>query len=154
MKSERGITLVILVIYILMFSVVMGLLATLSNYIYSNLYYVNDNSIDVSEFNKFNMYFIEDTKTNNQAEIKEITNSEGKNILQITFSDGDIYSYSKEEKCIYKNKQKIAKNIQSFRAEQYKTENGNKKYITIDIKIGANEEANYTQSISYVLKYW
>ena len=64
MKSERGVTLVILVIYILMFSVVMGLLATLSNYIYSNLSYVNDNSIDVSEFNKFNMYFIEDTKTN------------------------------------------------------------------------------------------
>ena len=43
MKSERGITLTILVIYIIIFSVVIGLLASLSSYIYGNIKYINDN---------------------------------------------------------------------------------------------------------------
>ena len=154
MKSERGITLVILVIYILMFSVVMGLLATLSNYIYSNLSYVNDNSIDVSEFNKFNMYFIEDIKTNTQAEIKETVSEEGKEILQITFEDGDTYRYVKSEKTIYKNQQKIAKDIIDFNAEQFSNSEKGKKYIEVNIKSGSNDEANYEKKIEYVLKYW
>ena len=93
MKSEKGITLTILVIYVVFFSIIMSLLAALSNYIYKNIGYVNDNSIDISEFNKFNMYFIEDIKTNKQAEIKETVNEEGKEILQITFEDGDTYRY-------------------------------------------------------------
>ena len=165
MKTERGITLTILVIYVVFFSIVMGLLAALSNYVYKNIGYVNDNNIDISEFNKFNMYFIEDVKTNKQAEIKDITN-EG--ILQITFGDGDTYRYVKNEKTIYKNKQKIAKNILDFTAttgqgdnteqvnnvEQINSTENEKKYLTIYIKIGSNDEANYEKTIKYVLKYW
>ena len=106
MKSERGITLTILVIYIIIFSVVIGLLASLSSYIYGNIKYINDDSVDVSEFNKFNVYFIEDVKSNSQVQIDSQVNSEGKNIVRIVFGDGDIYSFVKEEKSIYKNKQK------------------------------------------------
>ena len=111
------------------------------------------------------MYFIEDVKTNKQAEIKDITN-EG--ILQITFGDGDTYRYVKNEKTIYKNKQKIAKNILDFTAttgqgdnteqvnnvEQINSTENEKKYLTIYIKIGSNDEANYEKTIKYVLKYW
>ena len=102
MKSERGITLTILVIYIIIFSVVIGLLASLSSYIYGNIKYINDDSVDVSEFNKFNVYFIEDVKSNSQVQIDSQVNSEGKNIVRIVFGDGDIYSFVKEEKSIYK----------------------------------------------------
>ena len=154
MKSEKGITLAILVIYVIFFSIIIGLLATLSRYIYSNLQYVNDDSIDVSEFNKFNMYFIEDVKTNTQAEIKQLMSDDGKNILQITFEDGDTYRYIKEEKTIYKNRQKIAKNIQDLDAMQIEDATNNKKYIEVNIKIGAKDETNYEQEINYVLKYW
>lgn len=118
MKTEKGITLAILAIYVVFFSVLISLLTALSSYIYNNIGYVNDNSVDVSEFNKFNRYFIEDVKTNTQAEVKETTNSEGKNIVQITFEDGDTYRYVAEEKSMYKNRQKIAKDIQNFEAEQ------------------------------------
>ena len=41
MKSEKGITLAILVIYVIFFSIIIGLLAALSTYIYSNLEYIN-----------------------------------------------------------------------------------------------------------------
>lgn len=154
MKSEKGITLTILVIYVVFFSIIMSLLAALSNYIYKNIGYVNDNSIDISEFNKFNMYFIEDIKTNKQAEIKETVNEEGKEILQITFEDGDTYRYVKSEKTIYKNQQKIAKDIIDFNAEQFSNSEKGKKYIEVNIKIGSNDEANYEKKIEYVLKYW
>ena len=154
MKSEKGITLAILVIYVIFFSIIIGLLAALSTYIYSNLEYINDDSVDVSEFNKFNMYFIEDVKTNKQAEIKQLMSNDGKNVLQIAFEDGDTYRYIKEEKTIYKNMQKIAKNIQDLDAMQIEDATSNKKYIEIRIKIGAKGETNYEQKINYVLKYW
>lgn len=154
MKQEKGVTLIILVIYVILFSVVMGLLATLSNYIYNNLHYVNDASVDVSEFNKFNMYFVEDVKSNKQVEVKDTINNQGKKVLQIVFEDGDIYNYIEEEKSIYKNKQKIAKDIQSFTAQSFKTQDEKKIYISVNIKIGAKEETNYSKDLNYVLKYW
>lgn len=154
MKTERGITLTILVIYIIIFSVVIGLLASLSSYIYGNLKYIDDDSVDISEFNKFNAYFIEDVKSNSQVQINSQVNSEGKNIVQIVFGDGDIYRYVKEEKSIYKNKQKIAEDIQNFTAVKNQTEDNAKTYIGVNIVIGAKDEANYTKNINYVLKYW
>ena len=149
MKSEKGITLIILTIYIIIFSIVIILLANLSSYIYSNLKNINDRSVDVSEINKFNMYFIEDVKTNSQAEIRTLTDS---NTMQIVFQDGDIYSYVINEKSIYKNEQKIARNIEAFNAEGYIIKA--KKYIQVSIEIGTDDETNYTKATDYVLKYW
>ena len=149
MKSEKGITLIILTIYIIIFSIVIILLANLSSYIYSNLKNINDRSVDVSEINKFNMYFIEDVKTNSQAEIRTLTDS---NTMQIVFQDGDIYSYVINEKSIYKNEQKIARNIEAFNAEGYIIDA--KKYIQVSIEIGTDDETNYTKATDYILKYW
>ena len=103
---------------------------------------------------KFNVYFIEDVKSNSQVQIDSQVNSEGKNIVRIVFGDGDIYSFVKEEKSIYKNKQKIAKNIQNFTAVRNQTSDKLKTYIEVNITIGAKDEANYTKKIDYVLKYW
>lgn len=149
MKSEKGITLTILIIYIVVFTIVIALLASLSNYIYSNLKYVNEHSVDVSEFNKFNAYFIKNVKANKDAEVKTNTNG-----IQITFVDGDTYQYVNKDKSIYKNKQKIAENIKSFTAEKKLNEDNKKKYIEITIGIGEEGQKNYTKTINYVLKYW
>lgn len=149
MKSEKGITIAVLVLYVVIFTIVITLLANLSSYIYGNLKYVNNNSIDVSEFNKFNAHFINNVKTNNEVEVK----SSGE-ILQIAFKDGDIYRYVSSEKSIYKNKQKIAKDIKKFTASKLVNESSNKTYLQIQIQIGAKDEINYNRTIDYVLKYW
>ncbi len=149
MKSEKGVTLLVLVIYVLIFSIVMGILANLSSYIYGNLKYVNDNSIDVSEFNKFNTYFIKNVKSNKDAKVNNTTNG-----IQIIFEDGDIYEYITNEKSIYKNKQKIAKNIKSFTAQRLVQSINNKYYLDISIDVGASDNTSYTKTIKYVLKYW
>ena len=151
MKEERGVTLIILCIYVIVFSIIIVLLANLSNYIYNNLDNINDSSIDVSEFNKFNMYFIEDVKSNKQVLVQELADNNN-NFIQIAFEDGDIYTYTIGDDSIYKNKQKIASNIIDFKAEGFKKDN--KIYIEITIKLGTDDETNYNKKIDYVLKYW
>ena len=151
MKSEKGITLIVLSIYIIVFSIIIVLLANLSSYIYSNIENINDSSVDISEINKFNMYFISDIKTNNQADVKTLSDN-NQNTIQKIFEDGDVYSYVEDEKSIYKNEQKIARNIEALNAEGYKK--NNKTYIQVSIEIGTKDEANYTKTTNYVLKYW
>lgn len=151
MKAERGITLIILSIYVIVFSIIIALLANLSSYIYKNLDNVSNSTIDLSEFNKFNMYFIEDVKTNKKALVQNLADN-NREFIQIAFADGDIYAYTIGDDSIYKNNQKIASNILDFKAEEFKK--GNKIYIEITIKIGTDEKTNYKKAIDYVLKYW
>ena len=152
MKSEQGVTLIILSIYIIAFSIVIALLASLSNYIYSNLDSISDTSINSTEFNKFNMYFIEDVKTNSQASVKRLADDNNHEFIQIAFQDGDIYTYNIGDDCIYKNNQKIANDIVNFNAEVFLKDE--KMYIEIQIEIGTDDETNYTKATDYVLKYW
>ena len=149
MKSEKGITIAILILYVVIFTIVITLLANLSNYIYGNLKYVDNNSIDVSEFNKFNVHFIKDVKTSKNVEVKTEAD-----MIQIIFESGNVYRYIPSEKSIYKNKQKIAKDIQTFSASKLVDTASKKTYIRTQIEIGAKEDTNYTKSIDYVLKYW
>lgn len=149
MKSEKGITLAVLILYVVIFTIVITILANLSSYIFGNLKYVDNNSIDVSEFNKFNVYFIKDVKNSKEVEIKN-----SPEMIQITFENGNVYRYVRTEKSIYKNKQKIAKDIQNFGAEKLTDTATNKTYIRTQIEIGAKEENNYIKTINYVLKYW
>lgn len=152
MKSEKGVTLIILAIYIITFSIVIALLANLSNYIYGNLGSISDSSINATEFNKFNMYFIEDVKTNRQASVKRLADDNNNEFIQIAFQDGDIYTYNIGDDCIYKNNQKIAKDIANFNAEGFLKDD--KMYIEVKIEIGTNDKTNYRKTIDYVLKYW
>ena len=152
MKSERGVTLIILCIYVIVFSIIIVLLANLSNYIYNNLDNINDSSIDLSEFNKFNVYFIEDVKSNKQALVQNLADDNNNEFIQIAFADGDIYTYTIGDNSIYKNNQKIATSIKDFKAEGFKKDE--KMYIEITIKLGTEDEANYSKTIDYVLKYW
>lgn len=152
MKAERGITLIILAIYIIVFSIVIALLANLSNYIYGNIEYISDSNIDLTEFNKFNMYFVEDVKSNNQALVQNLADDNNREYVQIAFADGDVYTYTIGDDSIYKNNQKIASDVLDFKAEGFKKDE--KMYIEISVRIGTDDETNYTKTIDYVLKYW
>ena len=148
MKKEKGITLIALILYVIIFSITIGLLASISSFVYNNMGNINSNSISSEEFNKFNINFVKDVKESKNA----VVNS-GTNELTIVFESGNQYTYKKQEKSIYKNKQKIANNILSMSAE-LTTEN-NKKIIQVNISTGRNEKnPNFNKTIKYVLKYW
>jgi hypothetical protein len=144
MKSEQGVTLTSLVIYIAVATVLISSMAVMSSHFFANIQLVKNQSDYVVEYNKFNMFFIQDVKANKAASIIGTT---------IVFEDGTKYEYKDES--IYRNDKKIAKNIRtaSFEPATYTVNNVTKNLIKVNLNIGA-EKKSYQKQIEYVLKYW
>ena len=144
MKSDKGVTLIALVIYIAVFTIVVSTMGLLSSYFYNNMHLIKDDASYVVEYNKFNMFFIQDVKHNSTATIEN-------NIIK--FEDGTIYEYKSNS--IYRNDKEIATNVKSatFNLESYEVESTTKNLIVVNLNIGEGEK-EYQKEIEYVLKYW
>lgn len=144
MKSDKGVTLIALVIYIVVFTIVVSTMALLSSYFYNNMHLIKDDASYVVEYNKFNMFFIQDVKHNSTATIEN-------NVIK--FEDGTIYEYKFNS--IYRNDKEIAANVKSatFNLKTYKVENTTKNLILVNLNIGEGEK-EYQKEIEYVLRYW
>lgn len=147
MKSNKGVTLTILIIYIIALLITIGVLTNISRYFYSNTKYISENGKYISEFNKFNMYFIEDVKNNYSIySIKE---------NEIIFADGTVYTYKSEpDKGIYRNKVKICKNVENciFTKSEEEVQGVNKITINVAMLLGGSEV--FETSTDYILRYW
>lgn len=145
MKSENGITLTSLVIYIVVATIVIGTMAIVSSFFFSNMNLIKDQDQYAVEFNKFNMFFVNDVKNNKTAQVQA---------NQIVFEDGTTYQYSAENKSIYRNNVEVAKQVESlnFTTENYQVENTTKILINVEMSIGERE--NFNKTVQYVLKYW
>ena len=147
MKSQKGITLTALVIYIMVATIVIATMAIVSSFFFSNINLVRDQDKYAIEFNKFNMFFVNDVKNNKTAQVQT---------HQITFEDGTIYEYNVEDKCVYRNDIKVAELVQelTFTSDTYQVENTTtvKNLVRVYMSIGKRE--NFQKEIEYVLKYW
>jgi len=147
MKSEKGITLTSLVIYIMVATIAIATMAIVSSFFFSNINLVRDQDKYAVEFNKFNMFFVNDVKNNKTAQVQT---------HKITFEDGTIYEYRAEDKSVYRNGTKVAELVQelTFTADTYQVENTStvKNLIRVSMNIGKRE--NFQKEIEYVLKYW
>ncbi|MBO4816149.1 MAG: hypothetical protein J5507_04460 [Clostridia bacterium] len=95
MKSQKGITLASLAIYIVLIFIVIGILATVTANIQGNVKNTNVDSEKMAEINKFNMYFIQEVKkVGNKIESIEDNNK------TITFSSGKSFSFDNETNSI------------------------------------------------------
>lgn len=145
MKSESGITLTALIMYVAVAMIAVTAIAGLSSFFVSNMNEIKDQEKYAPEFNKFSMFFIEDIKNNKTA---EVTTS------QVKFDDGTIYEYKANEKAVYRNETKITEKIDSFSFSS-KTETVssiNKQIINVKMSIGG--KVNLKNGIDYTLKYW
>lgn len=145
MNSNKGITMVSLVIYIVVASIIIGTMAMVSSFFFSNTKLIKDQERYAVEYNKFNMFFIKDVKNNKNVKV------EGN---QVVFEDGTIYIYNEQEQAIYRNDTKIAEEIisASFSTDIYVVENTTKNLVRANLSIGKNY--NFDKEIEYVLKYW
>lgn len=147
MKSNKGITLLSLIIYIISLTLVISILSIVSKFFYSNTQNIMDKGKYISEFNKFNMYFIEDVKNNKQT--YSVTDNE------IIFADGTVYTFNgQEDNGIYRNKVKICKNISycSFSKNEIQVDGIQKNIIKVNIVIEGSK--TFSAQNEYVLKYW
>lgn len=113
MKSNKGITLVSLIIYVIGMLIVIASVSTLTTFFYKNIDITNINSDTTTQYTKFVSIFSKEINTSGNKVIDtNIDNSEGgKKVSYIIFSSGNQYTYIQENKSIYKNKIKICENI-------------------------------------------
>jgi len=86
MKSQKGITLVSVAIYIVLVMVVLGILATVTLNFQKGIKEINGEGTKIAEVNKFNMYFLQEIKKKGN-DIVLCTNNE------ISFLTGDKYVF-------------------------------------------------------------
>ncbi len=139
MKSDRGVTTTSLIIYIIAMTIVVGIIATINSFFYSNVMNIEDESSNISELTKFNMYFLADIKKENNDIIKISEKA-------ITFSSGNTFTF--QDNAIYLNSIRICENVKNlqFNVNKYTDKN----IVNVLITIGDNME--YTKTTKYVMK--
>lgn len=136
--SNRGITITSVVIYIAIVFVVLAAVMRITTYFSNNIKDIADITFE-SEFDKLNLYLIDESERNDNA-IDSIDDS------QISFTKGNKYTYNGVEKNIYLNDTvKICENVDNCIFEQKSAENG-KIVFVLTITIG-----NKTKNIEYTL---
>ena len=144
-KNQNGITIASLVIYIAIFTLVIGIMTTISTFFYSGIGEVVDTPKYLAEFNKFSMFFVTDVKNYNSATVSE---------NKIQFENGPTYSY--DGTYIYRNEKMICRNIMNcvFTSKTYNVNTTTKNLINVSMQIGKNDEESITKNVDFTLKYW
>ena len=138
MKSQKGVTLTSLTIYIIVVLIVLGILAVISGVFQGNIKEIYTEGTNNVEIDKFNIYFLKEVKRQGN-EINIISDNE------IVFATGNKYIFNHEGQCIYLNNIKIAENIEKCVFSR-STVNG-KTVIILTIKAVNSEE----KTMEYVL---
>ena len=141
MKSEKGITLVSLIIYVIAMLITVTIMTIVTSYFYQNVDVSAEKYTYFSEFTKFESYFSEETtkQGNRIVEINPENTQENPNAqknseqVYLTLSSGNQYTYIKQNKAIYQNNVKITSGVEDCSITQ-NIENG-KQTITITMKI-------------------
>lgn len=142
MKSEKGITLTSVVIYIVLVIASIAILSTIRISLQSNINEVNKEGIKNYEIDKFNMYFLEEVKKQDNEVVS--INNDG---TIITFKTGNIYMFESDSIKLIEgdNNIIISRNIEQ--CEFSKIFMDGKEIIRVVIKIDNGE----TKTIEYVL---
>ena len=142
MKTQKGITLVALLVYIMVMIIIIGFLSTVSTNFYKNTKSLEVDTEDIVEFSNFNEYFIKEIKKSNNK-IDNIA-EDG---TYIVFTDGN--SFMLKDKSIYYNQIEISKNVNSLKFEFDKDEENNEIANIIKVSV---EYDNYSKQMKYKLE--
>lgn len=139
MKSNRGITLAALVVYVIVMVIVLGVIGAILNEFYSNNEILEADTEDIVELNRFNSYFLKEIKTRNN----KVDTIESNYIL---FKSGNSFSFSNH--AIYYNNIVICRGVQGVMMQLGKNEDGINNDI-INVVITFN---NYSKILNYKLE--
>ncbi len=123
MKSEKGVTLTSIMIYVIAMTTAVLVVGRLITYFYKNIDLVSSNTAAASEYTKFNSFFTNEINTKGN-EVEECANDYilfSKTQNQYTFKNGNIYL----------NKIRISKDIKSCQFIYDKA----KEIITVNLNI-------------------
>ena len=146
MKSEKGITMVSLIIYVIAMLITVTIITVVTSYFTKNIDVSTEKYTYYAEFTKFETYFSEEVnKENNHIlEVGETT-VDNKTQKYIALSSGNQYTYIPENKAIYQNNVEITSGVENCTFTE-KFVNG-KEAVEISITI-----QDKTNSVQYVFK--
>lgn len=110
MKSENGVTLTSLIVYIIAMSIIIAVIATITNYYYGNINGLTDRTAITKEYTQFNSYFTNEINKKDNSVLTNLANTDG---TVIAFSSGNQFTYLANS--IYFNKVKICKDVTGCR---------------------------------------
>lgn len=140
-KSERGVSLSALMIYIIAMLIVISTISVIASSFYSNIDVITNESNSQKEFSRFNMFFTKDVNSQN-AEINKI---DEENSSYIVFTNnGDKHQYTFKNNAIYMNKIKICNNVTDCKF-YVSNDDTNSKNIKVFLKIGED----FTKTLNY-----
>lgn len=139
MKSQKGVTLISLTVYIIVMVIVVAIVSVISTYFYKNIDAVANKINPMTEYTKFNSFFSDEV---NHKNIK-VLECKGNYMV---FDNGIQYTFIAENRGIYRNKVKIAEDVENCTFE-YRIKNG-KNVVAVNLKIGTAD----TKYVEYTLK--
>lgn len=112
MKSNSGITLTSLIIYVIGMVIVVSIISTLTAFFYKNIDIAGiDNT--TSQYTKFSSIFLDEINRENNKVVECKTFLEDDNkISYIVFSSGNQYTFKSENCSVYRNRIKICENVE------------------------------------------
>lgn len=148
MKSEKGITMVSLIIYVIAMLITITIITIVTSYFYKNVDVTSDKYTYFSEFTRFESYISEEVNRENNGilDIGQITEN-NKTQYFVALSSGNQYTYIPENQAIYQNNVKIASGVEECSFKE-KLVNG-KQALEITLKI-----QDKTRTIQYIFKNW
>ena len=138
MKSQKGITLISLNIYVIVMAIVIGVIAIVTGVFFKSLQQSNFYTDPIAEYTAFNSYFSEEV---NHSGLK-ILNCEDN---YVAFDNGIVYTFSEENQGIYRNQVKICKDIEECTFSE--TIKNGKQVVEVRIKAGSQD-----RTTTYTLK--
>lgn len=138
MKSQKGITLISLTIYVIVMEIVIGVIAIVTGVFFKSLQQSNFYTDPIAEYTAFNSYFSEEV---NHSGLK-ILNCEDN---YVAFDNGIVYTFSEENQGIYRNQVKICKDIEECTFSE--TIKNGKQVVEVRIKAGSQD-----RTTTYTLK--
>lgn len=146
MKSQKGVTLISLTIYVIALTIVVSIVSVISTYFYKNMSSSANTINPLIEYTKFNSFFADEV---NHSQIKVLEykeQTEEDKSSYIAFDNDIQYTFIPENKAIYRNNVKICREVESCNFE-HKISNG-KNVVVVTIQIGIEEVRN----VEYTLK--
>ena len=154
MKSNKGVTLIGLIMYVVAFVIIVGIVGTITSFFYSNTQTMNDTATSLGEFNKFNLELIREAKLKNNEVYSVLKNengayatvTNGTSGTRIVFTSGTSFTYVKgDDNSVYKDRIKICNNVRDC---AFKVYNQDEKEI-VEVYI---EFDNLSRSVQYVMQ--
>ena len=138
MKDNKGITLANLVVYVVGFTIIIGIVTVIISFINTNIVQMNEATDRVAEYSKFNLAFVEEVKKLNN-EVTNVTSN------SIEFSSGNKYTF--QDNKIYLNKIALVNHVKKCTFELINIDY--KQVVAVNMEIGKG--TTITRNVRYVL---